>query len=179
MSWSPRIRRRFARAVIATSVVAAGLPVAAALPAAPASAAAPTELFFSEYIEGSSNNKALEIYNGTGAPIDLAAGGYQVQMYYNGATTAGLTITLTGTVAAGDVYVARAGIGHRRDPGPGRPDQRGGLVQRRRRRGPGQGAASPSTASARSASTPARSGAPVSISTARQHPPAQGHGVRR
>ena len=30
-------------------------------------AAAPTELFFSEYIEGSSNNKALEIYNGTGA----------------------------------------------------------------------------------------------------------------
>ena len=24
-----------------------------------------TELFFSEYIEGSSNNKALEIYNGT------------------------------------------------------------------------------------------------------------------
>ena len=35
--------------------------------------AAPTELFFSEYIEGSSNNKALEIYNGTGAPIDLAA----------------------------------------------------------------------------------------------------------
>ncbi len=29
-------------------------------------AAAPTELFFSEYVEGSSNNKALEVYNGTG-----------------------------------------------------------------------------------------------------------------
>lgn len=28
----------------------------------PAQAAAPTELIFSEYIEGSSNNKALEIY---------------------------------------------------------------------------------------------------------------------
>ncbi|MDT8381309.1 MAG: hypothetical protein RQ728_03515, partial [Brevefilum sp.] len=27
------------------------------------------DLFFSEYIEGSSNNKALEIYNGTGAPV--------------------------------------------------------------------------------------------------------------
>jgi predicted extracellular nuclease len=37
------------------------------------------DLFFSEYIEGSSNNKALEIYNGTGAAIDLAAAGYVVQ----------------------------------------------------------------------------------------------------
>src|SRR3712207_4430726 len=32
-------------------------------------AAAPATLFFSEYIEGSSNNKALEIFNGTGAPV--------------------------------------------------------------------------------------------------------------
>ena len=67
--------------------------------------AAPTELFFSEYIEGSSNNKALEIYNGTGAPIDLAASGYSVQMFFNGSASAGLTINLTGTVAAGDVHV--------------------------------------------------------------------------
>ncbi len=74
-------------------------------PAIGGASAAPTELFFSEYIEGSSNNKALEIYNGTGAPIDLAVGGYSVAMYFNGATTAGLTIFLTGTVAAGDVYV--------------------------------------------------------------------------
>src|SRR5688572_27803546 len=64
-----------------------------------------TELFFSEYIEGSSNNKALEIYNGTGAAVNLAAGGYNVQMYFNGSATAGLTVNLTGTVAAGDVYV--------------------------------------------------------------------------
>jgi predicted extracellular nuclease len=67
--------------------------------------AAPTELFFSEYIEGSSYNKALEIYNGTGSAVDLAAGGYNVQMYFNGSTSAGLTIDLTGTVADGDVYV--------------------------------------------------------------------------
>jgi uncharacterized protein len=63
------------------------------------------DLFFSEYIEGTSNNKALEIYNGTGAAIDLAATGYVVQMYFNGSTTAGLTIPLTGTVANGDVFV--------------------------------------------------------------------------
>ena len=67
--------------------------------------AAPTELFFSEYIEGSSNNKALEVYNGTGAPVDLATSGYNVQMFFNGAPSPGLTINLTGTVAGGDVFV--------------------------------------------------------------------------
>jgi predicted extracellular nuclease len=77
-----------------------------ALAALPSPAAAqPTELFFSEYIEGSSNNKALEIFNGTSGAVSLPAGAYNVQMYFNGSTTAGLTINLTGTVAAGDVYV--------------------------------------------------------------------------
>lgn len=76
-----------------------------AFPLQSAVAATPTDLFFSEYIEGSSNNKALEIYNGTGATINLATGGYSVQMFFNGSATAGLTINLTGTVADGDVYV--------------------------------------------------------------------------
>lgn len=67
--------------------------------------AAPTELFFSEYIEGSSNNKALEIYNGTGAAVNLGSGSYNVQMFFNGSVTAGLTINLTGTVTDGDVFV--------------------------------------------------------------------------
>jgi len=67
--------------------------------------ALPTELFFSEYIEGTSNNKALEIYNGTGATINLTGGGYNVQMFFNGNPSAGLTINLTGTIANGDVYV--------------------------------------------------------------------------
>jgi predicted extracellular nuclease len=67
--------------------------------------AVPTELFFSEYIEGSSNNKALEIFNGTGAAVNLATQGYNVQIFFNGASTAGLTINLTGTVNDADVYV--------------------------------------------------------------------------
>jgi len=67
------------------------------------------DLFFSEYIEGSSNNKALEIYNGTGSAIDLAAENYVVQMYFNGNATPGLTINLTGTVANGDVFVLAHG----------------------------------------------------------------------
>ena len=65
--------------------------------------AAPTELFFSEYIEGSSNNKALEIYNGTSGSIPLA--GYDIQMCFNGNPVCTLTIPLTGSVAGGDVHV--------------------------------------------------------------------------
>jgi hypothetical protein len=47
-----------------------------------AASASPTDLFFSEYVEGTSNNKALEICNGTGATVDLAAGNYHVAMYF-------------------------------------------------------------------------------------------------
>jgi len=48
-------------------------------------ASAQTDLFFSEYIEGSGNNKALEIYNPTSATIDLS--NYYVLRYSNGAST--------------------------------------------------------------------------------------------
>lgn len=61
------------------------------------------DLYFSEYIEGSSNNKALEIYNNTGTSLDLSA--YEVQMYFNGSSSAGLTLQLQGTLADGEVYV--------------------------------------------------------------------------
>ncbi len=64
-----------------------------------------TELFISEYVEGSSLNKAIEIYNGTGATVDLAAGDYRLEVYFNGSDDAGTAIPLTGTVADGDVYV--------------------------------------------------------------------------
>ena len=70
-----------------------------------AASAQATDLIISEYVEGSSNNKALEFYNGTGASIDLAAGQYQVEYYFNGSSSVGLTIALTGTVASDDVYV--------------------------------------------------------------------------
>lgn len=63
----------------------------------------PTELFFSEYIEGSNNNKALEIYNGTGAAVDLS--NYQILYFNNGSPTPTITYPLTGTVLAGDVFV--------------------------------------------------------------------------
>lgn len=62
-----------------------------------------TDLFISEYIEGSSYNKAIEIYNGTGAAVDLSS--YTLRVYNNGATAPSSTIALSGTLAAGDVYV--------------------------------------------------------------------------
>ncbi len=127
--------RRWAAAVLTVAVMTLTL---LALIAMPTAQAATSELFFSEYIEGSSNNKALEIYNDTGAAVDLAAGGYNVLMSFNGGTST-LTINLTGVVADGDVYVRRAVVGERHDPRPGRPDERCRVVQRRRRRGPAQG----------------------------------------
>ena len=62
-----------------------------------------TEIFFSEYIEGSSNNKSLEIYNNTGQSVDLSF--IELKTYYNGNTSAGNTATLNGNLANGDVYV--------------------------------------------------------------------------
>jgi len=46
-------------------------------PLQPVDPNAAADLFFSEYIEGGSNNKALEIFNGTGADVDLS--GYFVK----------------------------------------------------------------------------------------------------
>ncbi|MFB1027082.1 MAG: DUF5011 domain-containing protein, partial [Flavobacteriaceae bacterium] len=67
-----------------------------------------TELYFSKYGEGSSNNKFLEIYNGTDNDIDLS--NYAFPDVNNAPTTAGEyenwnTFTAGAIVAAGDVYV--------------------------------------------------------------------------
>ena len=73
----------------------------------PVSAADGAELFFSEYVEGSSNNKALEIYNPNDNAVDL--GGYSVIVYFNGATnTTGTRVTLPlvgPTIGGHEVYV--------------------------------------------------------------------------
>ena len=84
-----------------TAALLAAACLSGLAPPAPAGAE-PTGVFFSEYVEGSSNNRALELANPTDAPVDLAAGGYAVRMYFNGNSVAGLTIGLAGTVAAGD-----------------------------------------------------------------------------
>jgi len=65
----------------------------------------PTGVFFSEYVEGSGINKALEIFNGTAAAIDLGAGVWDIQIFHNGSPSPGVTIALSGVVNAGDVFV--------------------------------------------------------------------------
>ncbi|MCB0836450.1 MAG: lamin tail domain-containing protein, partial [Bacteroidetes bacterium] len=62
-----------------------------------------SDIFFSEYIEGTSNNKALEIFNPTGGSVDL--GDYQIHRYNNGAITSPDIFALAGMLADGDVYV--------------------------------------------------------------------------
>ncbi|MFZ2024984.1 MAG: SdrD B-like domain-containing protein [Microgenomates group bacterium] len=59
-------------------------------------------LFFSEYIEGNSMNKAVEIYNPTANAISLT--GYSVHKYTNGSSTS-TQMNLSGTVGPGDVFV--------------------------------------------------------------------------
>jgi len=61
-----------------------------------------SDLIISEYVEGSSNNKYIEIYNGTGAAVDLSD--YYLQLYSNGTSTPANSI-MTGSLANGAVIV--------------------------------------------------------------------------
>ena len=89
--------------LILVSVIAALALMLTAVPMQSAQAATPTELFFSEYIEGSSFNKAVEIYNGTGKAVDLST--YTVELYSNGSATLSQSAALSGALADGDVFV--------------------------------------------------------------------------
>lgn len=64
-----------------------------------------TDLFISEYLEGWSNNKAIEIFNPTDAAVDLSD--YRLERYSNGATTAqdNQKVELSGTLEANSVVV--------------------------------------------------------------------------
>ena len=71
-----------------------------------------SDLFISEYIEGSSNNKGIEIFNPTGASVDLS--NYFVKLSRNGSgwgmydadtEESGFVYQLDGTLANGDVLV--------------------------------------------------------------------------
>ena len=55
-----------------------------------------SDLFISEYVEGSSNNKAIEIYNPTSSAIDLSA--YKIVRYANGSNSGSDDMTLSGTL---------------------------------------------------------------------------------
>jgi predicted extracellular nuclease len=80
----------FKKAVLASLISAVCLPSQA-------------QLIISEYVEGSSNNKAIELYNTSAEPINLA--GHTLSYYFNGKTTAGRTINLEGIIAPKSTFV--------------------------------------------------------------------------
>jgi len=73
--------------------------------AATTNSAAPvrSDLYLSEYVEGSSNNKALEIKNETGMSISLSS--YVIKKQTNGAGSWSTGLALSGTLGNGGKYV--------------------------------------------------------------------------
>lgn len=67
------------------------------------SIAQPTDLIISEYIEGSSNNKFIELYNGTAGAINLA--NYQLRLHANGSVGVTQLMVLSGSLASGATIV--------------------------------------------------------------------------
>jgi hypothetical protein len=67
-----------------------------------------SDLFISEYIEGSSdNNRALELYNPTTNPIDLSQ--YTIERYSNGSSSATDALSLSGNLSPYEVVVITNG----------------------------------------------------------------------
>jgi len=64
-----------------------------------------SDLIISEYVEGGPGYKAIEIYNGTGAAINLATGGYRLRKQQDG-TGAFDQMLITGVIPHGSAWVA-------------------------------------------------------------------------
>lgn len=62
-----------------------------------------SDLYISEYLEGTSQNKAIEIYNPT--PFDVNLSEYTISTYNNGNTSPTNQQVLSGTLTSEDVYV--------------------------------------------------------------------------
>ncbi|WP_084073908.1 ExeM/NucH family extracellular endonuclease [Demequina sp. NBRC 110052] len=92
------------RALLSIGLLSMGSAIAVAAPATAADGEI-TGLLISEYIEGSSNNKAIEIYNGTTDTVSLE--GYTLAAYNNGGTSVTNSITFTSgdSIAPGGTYV--------------------------------------------------------------------------
>lgn len=63
-----------------------------------------SEIFFSEYLEGASNNKAVEVYNPTSSALNMT--NYVFYRYNNGSPTPTDSLFPQGILAPGDVWVA-------------------------------------------------------------------------
>lgn len=83
----------------ASLLATAAIGFAASLPKADAA------LLISQYLEGASNDKAIELVNNFSTPITFD-GDDQILVYFNGSSTVGTTITLDAiTLLPGEVWV--------------------------------------------------------------------------
>lgn len=80
-----------------------------------------SDIFISEYVEGSAQNKALEIYNPTNEVIDLSK--YAIKRYKNGGATFDTQLILSGTLQPYDVVVVTHGQTEDMDTGFGWIDE--------------------------------------------------------
>ncbi len=91
---------------LATQGTLTGIPVLSSYDG-PVTSASPTasNLFISEYVEGSGSNKVIEIANFTGSSVSLNS--YEINGYQNGSTSISYTYSFPSstTLAHGDVYV--------------------------------------------------------------------------
>jgi uncharacterized protein len=62
-----------------------------------------SDLFISEYVDGTSNQKAIELFNGTWSTVDLSQ--YSLKKQSNGNGTFGYELTLSGILSNADCYV--------------------------------------------------------------------------
>lgn len=98
----PTVRRNPRAVALSTAValVAALAPISAA---PIVSAREAQTLLISEYVEGTSYNKAIEVTNTGDAPVDLS--GYAVEVYSNGSASTSSNDILAGTLAPGASFV--------------------------------------------------------------------------
>ena len=84
-------KKHISQGILATATLALAVQQASA------------ELLISEYVEGSSFNKAIELTNVGSETIDLS--GYQINLFSNGNSASNATMDLTGSVEPGAAFV--------------------------------------------------------------------------
>lgn len=100
---SRRKLKAYVSTILSFSLVASLITPAFATTATAMSISNASDLVISEYVEGGGFNKALELYNGTGATVDLST--YSLELYANGSATATAKLALSGILNNEETYV--------------------------------------------------------------------------
>jgi hypothetical protein len=64
-----------------------------------------SDLVISKYANDADQYRAVELVNNSSGDVDLAAGGYMLEVYAEGATEPSRTVALEGVLKAGDSFV--------------------------------------------------------------------------